>query len=581
MGLCPFHDERTPSFSVEPVAKLYHCFGCGESGDVFDFVMKTENVDFTGALELLADRAGVRLERVAEDPRDAERRARRERLLELLERTAAYYVRVLWESDEARPAREYLLGRGLDEAVLREFRVGYAPSAWDRVFVASQRAGYSARELYDAGLAQRARDGGRLFDRFRRRIMFPLCDARGRVLGFGARAVGADQQPKYLNSADGVVYHKGRHLFAADLARAHATRAGRVILAEGYTDVIALHQAGVRNTVGLMGTALTAEQVAELSRLAQVVLLALDADSAGQEAMVRAARVAAGRRLELRVVPLPAGLDPADLVAQEGAAAIRERVERSVPFVRFRVQRELARGDLESAEGKDVVVDALRPVFATLRPSALREELLALVADRIDVAPSLVASWLEQRGGRGAPAAAGDGRAAAGSTAGAPAAQAGDGAAGRAPRPPLATALDVTARAERAFLAQCLALPSEGGALLEELDPMEDFASDLTRRAAAHLRGRLENPNAEIPAGDDELRALIAELTVRAGELRPSRAALEADALSLDLLRLERRITAARGTGDVASLVARREELRRRRDLAIDRAMAETERVQH
>jgi len=578
-GLCPFHDERSPSFGIDPAQKVFYCFGCGEGGDLFRYVELTEGVDFKGALELLADRYGVELEPAEEDPQAAQRRRQRERLLELLERTAAYYARVLWESDEARSAREYLLGRGLEEAVLREFRVGYAPSAWDRVFVASQRAGYSARELSDAGLAQRARDGGRLFDRFRRRIMFPLCDARGRVLGFGARAVGADQQPKYLNSADGVVYHKGRHLFAADLARAHAARTGRVILAEGYTDVIALHQAGLRDTVGLMGTALTAEQVAELSRLAQVVLLALDADSAGQEAMVRAARVAAGRRLELRVVPLPAGLDPADLVAQEGATAIRERVERSVPFVRFRVERELARGDLESAEGKDVVVDALRPVFATLRPSALREELLALVADRIDVAPSLVASWLEQRGRQGARAAAGDGRVAAGSTTAPPGAGAGDGAAGRAPRPPLATALDVTARAERAFLAQCLALPSEGGALLEELDPLEDFASDLTRRAAAHLRGRLANPNAEVPPGDDELRALIAELTVRAGELRPSRAALEADALSLDLLRLERRITAARGTGDVASLVARREELRRRRDLAIDRAMAETERA--
>src|SRR5215212_7091643 len=291
-GLCPFHDERTPSFGIDPQRKLFHCFGCGEGGDAFRFVQLTEGLDFKGALEFLADRYSVQLEVAEEDERAAEQRKRRERLLEVLERTAAFYVRYLWESDEAAPAREYLAGRGLEEGILREFRVGYAPSAWDKVLLASRRAGFSDRELWEAGLAQRARGDGRTFDRFRRRIMFPLCDTRGRVLGFGARAVGADQQPKYVNSMDGPVYHKGRHLFGADIARAHATRAGIVVLAEGYTDVIALHQAGLRNTVGLMGTALTEEQVGELARLAPKVQLALDADGAGQDAMLRAARVA-------------------------------------------------------------------------------------------------------------------------------------------------------------------------------------------------------------------------------------------------------------------------------------------------
>src|ERR687884_676860 len=244
-GLCPFHDERTPSFGIDPVEKLYHCFGCGAGGDVFSFVMETEGLDFAGALEALADRYGVKLEREAEDPRDAARRERRERLLALLERTAAYYVRVLWESGEAAPAREYLAGRGLREEVLREYRVGYAPSAWDRVLVASRREGNS------------------VYDRFRRRIMFPLCDERGRVLGFGARALGPDARgPKYLNSSDNEVFHKGSLLYGADLARAPAARAGRVVLVEGYTDAIALRQAGVTDVVGSMGTALTSQQVA-------------------------------------------------------------------------------------------------------------------------------------------------------------------------------------------------------------------------------------------------------------------------------------------------------------------------------
>src|SRR5918911_367959 len=399
-GLCPFHDERTPSFGIDPARKLFYCFGCGEGGDAFKFVQLTEGVDFKGSLEYLADRYGVELEVVEEDPASAERRRERERLLELLERTAAFYVRYLWDSAEAEAARAYLAGRGLEEGALREFRVGYAPSAWDKVLVASRRAGFSDRELVAAGLASRGREG-RTYDRFRRRIMFPLCDARGRVLGFGARAMGADQKPKYLNSSDNAVYHKGRHLFGADVARAHAAKAGSVIVAEGYTDVIAMHQAGLRNTVGLMGTALTEEQVGELARLAARVQLALDADGAGQEAMLRAARVAAGRRLELRVVPLPAGADPADLVKASGPRAVQRLVEESVPFVRFRVQRVLETADLSSAEGKDRAIAELRPVFAQIPPSAMREELLALVADRTELAPALVASWLGRGPGNG------------------------------------------------------------------------------------------------------------------------------------------------------------------------------------
>src|SRR6185437_458300 len=288
-GLCPFHDERTPSFGIDPTQKVYYCFGCQSSGDVFTFVQETEGVDFRGALELLAERYGIELQREQEDPREAERRRERERLLELLSRTADYYQRFLWESKEAARAREYLKERGLGEEILREFRVGYSPSAWDTVLKASSRGGFGARELYAVGLVQRSGGSGRVYDRFRSRIMFPLADMRGRVLGFGARALDLDgathregeaRRPKYLNSTDNDLYHKGRHLYGADLARAHATRAGEVILCEGYTDVIALHQAGMRNAVGLMGTALTAEQVGELARMANSVLLELDADTA-------------------------------------------------------------------------------------------------------------------------------------------------------------------------------------------------------------------------------------------------------------------------------------------------------------
>jgi DNA primase len=549
-GLCPFHDERTPSFGINPAEKLYYCFGCGQGGDAFKFVQETEGVDFKGALEYLADRYGIQLEVVEEDPAAAERRRERERLLELLERTAAFYVRYLWESSEAAGARSYLAERGLDEGTLREFRVGYAPSAWDKVLVASRRAGFGDRELVASGLATRGREG-RTYDRFRRRIMFPLCDSRGRVLGFGARAMGADQKPKYVNSSDNAVYHKGRHLFGADIARAQAAKAGAVVVAEGYTDVIAMHQAGLRHTVGLMGTALTDEQVGELARLAPTVLLALDADAAGHEAMLRAARVAARRNLALRVVPLPPGSDPADLVAAEGPRALSERVDASVPFVRFRVERELAAGDLSRAEGKDVVIGALRPVFAELPPSAMRDELIGVIADRMNIAPSLVAERL----------------AAAPATGGAP----------TQPRPARARSLDPTGRAEHKFLAQCLAAPSAGRDALAALDIDVAFTSDLTRRAAAHVRDRLAGMP-DLPPGDDELATLVAELVVSAGDMRASEAALEGERLSLELLRLKREIDAAKaaGAGDVSRLAAERQLVERRRDAAIALAIEET-----
>src|SRR4051812_31481110 len=521
-GLCPFHDERTPSFGIDPVKKVYYCFGCGEGGDAFDFVRMAEGLDFKGALEHLADRYGVRLEPVEEDPATAARRQERERLLELLERTAAFYVRYLWDSGEAAPAREYLASRGLDEAVLREFRVGYAPSAYDTLLRAVRRGGFSNREVFDAGLAVRSKGEGMLYDRFRRRIMFPLCDVRGRVLGFGARALGADQKPKYLNSAEGVVYHKGRQLFGADIARAAAAKAVSVIVAEGYTDVIAMHQAGLRNTVGLMGTAMTDEQVGELSRLAPRVQLALDADGAGQEAMLRAARVAAGRRLELRVVPLPPGTDPADLVAADGARAMQRLVDGAVPLARFQVDRELARTPLASAADKDATIEALKPIFAALGPSALRDELLGRVSDRTALSASLVADLLRFDDATSAP------RGAAG--------QPGGGGAPRTESPRSVQALDRSARVERDFLVQCLASPPAGAQALAAIDVDELFVNQLTRRAAAFLRDHIDAPSLDAESDDPELALLLAELNVRASRETGSLAALEGESLNLEIL---------------------------------------------
>ncbi|MCW2970792.1 MAG: primase [Solirubrobacterales bacterium] len=561
-GLCPFHDERTPSFGIDPAQKVYHCFGCQASGDVFTFVQETEGVDFKGALELLAERYGVELQREQEDPREAERRQRRARLLELLDRTASYYERYLWESAEAKRAREYLQERGLGEEVLRAFRVGYAPSAWDRVLLASRQGRFSNRELYDAGLAQRSRQNGQLYDRFRSRIMFPLTDTRGRVLGFGARATSEQQQPKYLNTSDNDVYHKGQHLYGANLARAQAARAGEVILCEGYTDTIALHQAGMDNAVGLMGTALTGEQLDELARMAQTVLLALDADSAGQEAMLRAAGLAARRKLELRVVPLPAGLDPAELIERDGPEAMRAAVAESVAFVRFRVERVLAGGDHSTPEGRDRMIEELRPVFATLPPSAMRMELTRMVSGRLALPESLAETLLAP--GRG-PADR--------STAAA------NGSGGRGAGP---SGREDT---ERAFLALCIASPQQGSDALATLDVDEHFASELLRRAARRLRdGSLNEPMAGDPERlgdldeDPELKSLLAELVVEAGREQAHPAMLEVQRLQLQLARLDREVQRARGAGvgDVTGLAQQRAEVKREFDVAYSQVLDDT-----
>ena len=572
-GLCPFHDERSPSFGIDPTQKVYYCFGCQASGDVFTFVQETEGVDFKGALELLAERYGVELQREAEDPREAELRRRRERLLELLSRTTSYYERYLWESGEAARAREYLAERGLGEEILKEFRVGYAPSAWDRVLLASRRGGYSEQELYATGLAQRSKQNGQPYDRFRSRIMFPLADVRGRVLGFGARAMGEEQKPKYLNTSDNDVYHKGLHLYGADLARAHAARAGQVILCEGYTDVIALHQAGMRNALGLMGTALTGDQVGELSRMAQTVLLALDADTAGQEAMLRASSLAARRKLELRVVPLPAGSDPADLIKRDGPQAMRAVVERAVPFVRFRVERVLAAGEHSSPEGRDRMIEELRPIFATLAPSAMRMELTRLVSSRLEVPESLFEQRLASDERRGAGAG---GRSQGAGQAGARPA---NGARGRT------GGLSRREDTERAFLALCIAAPEEGRQALESLDVDEHFASELLRRAARRLReGGLSEPMLDASGrqedldGDPQLKALLAELIVEAGREDAQPAMLEVQRLQLELARLDREVQRARGreSGDVSDLARRRGEVKREFDRAYGRVLEET-----
>ena len=543
VGLCPFHEERSPSFSVDPAKKVYYCFGCEAGGDAIGFLRETEQLDFPDAVELLADRYGVKLDRKAEDPRAEERRRRRERLHAVLERTARFYANYLWESTEARRAREYLEGRGLGEEVLRAFRVGYAPSAWDRVTVGAQRDGFRPEELRDADLARRGREGG-LYDRFRSRIMFPLADARGKVLGFGARVLGEGRGPKYLNTADSELFHKGRQLFGIDLARPHAAKAGRAIVVEGYTDVLALHQAEVRESVAIMGTALTPEQLGELARTAPLLYLALDADASGMNAMARAVREAAGRGVELRVVEMPEGEDPAELVAKDGPAAFLERLESAVSVLRFQVRRVLADADLDAPAGRDRAMEEAQALIRehTRSRSAERDDLVREIADELDVPPDYVAAGL------GSAQASGAGRPSPGTSA-----------------PPAMAALG----AERAFLALCAGSGELGREYLGRLGEGH-FSSEQAFKARDHLLANFDDPLTGLAEADPALAELVTAVVVEGRDASAvSAAALQASFLQLELRRIERELRRAAQEGDLTrqdALAGAKQDVRREMD---------------
>jgi DNA primase len=538
-GLCPFHDERTPSFSVDPVQKIYYCFGCEAGGDVFRFVEEKEGLDFPDAVESLAERYGVELEREREDPRAEAARRKRARLYELLQRTAEFYSRFLWESPKAAKAREYLAERGLGEEVLREFGVGMAPPVWDQVLVSSQRAKFTLPELVGAGLIQKGRQGGH-YDRFRKRITFPIRDQRGRVLGFGARALSADQKPKYLNSPEGELYRKSETLYGIDKARAAIAKARRVIVVEGYTDVLALHQAGIAESVAIMGTAITPEQLKMLSALdPETVVLALDADRAGADAMIRAQRVAKGKEMDLRVAAMPDDSDPADLLASGELERFRELIDSAVDLVQFQVETVLGRADLGDPAGRERALREVAPVVKVREGTVGFDELVREVADRLDTDPSLVSERVRAARIEAAGRAAAEGGAAGG--------RRGDGRGEeRAPSGPVQ--LSPREARERALLAMCIAEPNIGGTYLERLRP--EHMSPSGQRALVWLQDHLGDPLMGIDRDDEQLLSLITELKMRAEREPSSAESMELNFELLELQRLEDGISAAQRAGD-------------------------------
>jgi len=463
-GLCPFHQERTPSFTVTPARGTFKCFGCGEGGDAIAFVEKIEGVDFVGAIEVLAQRFGIELEYEEISPEADRERKRRERLHTLLERATVFYERVLWESEQGAFAREYLGSRGLGEEVCRTFRLGYAPGGAQLTRLALQKD-FEQDDLLAAGLGNRRGN-----DYFQRRLVFPLADARGRVRGFQARKLHDDDplQAKYVNSPDSELFHKGDLLYGLDTGRQSIAKEDRAVVVEGNTDVIALRQAGFLPVVASMGTALTPAQLKELARLTRRLFLCFDADAAGQEATLRGMDLALAQGFNVQVVALPKGSDPAD-----DPEAFQRKLLEPVSYPVHRVALEL-----ERARDKQSAFATVQAFLASIPDSPEHMEARRLVTDRLDLPPETQSLLAPGRGNSNVVASV----------------------------PP--RLLEAGMRLERGALAG-VAAHADLTRLLEQIGP-EHFDDPLHRRARAHLLG-------EEPA-DGDLTPLLAELYALAGE---------------------------------------------------------------
>jgi len=412
-ALCPFHSEKTPSFIVFPESQRWHCFGaCNEGGDVFTFVMKQEGWDFRTALEELARRAGVELR-----PRTpAQERAEEEieRLRGLLAATAQYYHHLLRHAPEAEAARAYIARRGLRDETAERFLLGYSLPAWEGALTYLTERGYALEELVKAGLLVQREDTGSTYDRFRDRLMIPIHDVQGRVIGFGARTLDPEGVPKYINSPQTALFDKGRTLFGLNLARQAIRREDRAVIVEGYMDVMQAHQAGFANVVAQMGTALTEPQLRQLQRYTRRLVLALDPDTAGVQATLRGVEVAqdaleqawepifdprgligyeARLGAEIRVLRLPSGQDPDDLIREE-PQRWGTLVEDAVPVVDFYLQILLEGLDLGDTKAKARAVDTLLPVLQAVANPVEREDYVQKIARTLRVDARAVQSRL-------------------------------------------------------------------------------------------------------------------------------------------------------------------------------------------
>ncbi len=383
-GLCPFHQEKTPSFSVDPGLQLFYCFGCHTGGDVFKFVMLYEKVEFPEAVQLLAQRWGVPLP-AARRPEDD----RRSRLLDMNREAEAFFRGRLADPDAGRAARQYLARRGLSRETASRLGLGYAPDAWEalRSHLVARR--FRPHEIVEGGLAVHRKDAEGEYDRFRDRLVFPIRDVGGRTVAFGGRAL-RDAEPKYLNSPETAAYVKGEHLYGLDLARDAIRREGHAVIVEGYLDLAAAHQAGVGQAVASLGTAFTASQARLLSRFTERVVVGYDGDAAGSAATARSVDILLERGFQVRATELPAGMDPDDYVRKEGPEAYARLVRNAPGYLEWLLGREVAARDVSRVEEKVAAVNALLPRLAKLPSAVERAAWAGQLADALRIEDDLV-----------------------------------------------------------------------------------------------------------------------------------------------------------------------------------------------
>lgn len=374
-GLCPFHDEKSPSFNVRPAQGFYHCFGCGEGGDVYKFIQQLDQLSFTEAVEKLAARIGFELS--YEEGGASPELGQKSRVLEANNAAALFYQEQLM-TDAAIPGREFLKGRGFDKAAADQFGIGFAPKGWNGLFDHLTKKGFTIDELVTAGLVTKSDRGA--YDKFRGRLIWPIRDTTGQVIGFGARKLFDDDQgPKYLNTSDTLVYHKSQVLYGIDLAKRDISKQQRVVVVEGYTDVMACHLAGVTTAVATCGTAFGDDHIRIINRLLSAdkdvpseVIFTFDPDAAGQKAAMRAFADSSKFTAQTFVAVGPEGLDPCDLRTAKGDEAVRAMIEVKKPLFEFAIKQKLSKFDLSTIEGRVAAARAAAPVVAGIQDPAMR-----------------------------------------------------------------------------------------------------------------------------------------------------------------------------------------------------------------
>jgi len=379
-GLCPFHQEKTPSFTVSPIKQIFYCFGCGKGGDIFNFVMEMERCEFPDALRLVAEKCGISIPKPKpSSPAERTQSSVRTTLVEMHREAQALFVKQLQGTAEGKLARAYLEDRGMDKATIERFGIGYAPSGGD-LLLRHLKGKYAEKLLAESGLVSRG-EGGRLFDRFRRRITFPIANESGKIVAFGCRALG-DDQPKYLNSPETPIYSKSNVLYHLDRAKEALRRSDFAVLVEGYMDAIAVARAGISNVVASCGTSLAEPQIKLLGRFTKRVIVNYDPDNAGQAATERSIAILLEQDFEVRVLALPGKADPDKFIREQGADAYMKLLKESPPYVDYLIGR-ARQMDMTTAEGKLRAVNFLLPYVQKIPNRILRSEWATRIAQQL------------------------------------------------------------------------------------------------------------------------------------------------------------------------------------------------------